>query len=491
MKRSIYDLCWTHDDSSDDWDEGDTRNLDRSNAQSIAATDETHEGTHRTNAQSMATDETRNLEEDSHRTNAQQSRATDDTRNLEDTHRTNAQSRATDETRRNLEDMDHRTHAQSTQARSFADVLAELSDDATDEPNPSATRPTTTTPQAAWILLVDVDSGRDMLVSHPPQMASDQLASHSSQHIPHASHISDNAEASPTIPDTLQDTLQPCPEEPPPAELECGMEPTVETPLPPTPLPPTPLPPTPLPPAPLPPTVETPPSPNILTQPGSFWFERAPPASQGSTCGTLFRLWDQLPTQPVAATPDEYDPELTIRAEPETPPATPPPPPKRWHEWPLTWPHDEDFWNLVAQEDRALQGKPWYHSDWFWQTPVLDDFEETVGVAAAYIANKLLPEADAIKIGITECINRRWDMYCADPRGGWRELHLLHAAPTAKWKIGPLDDEHIIKLKETSTGTMETRLIAIYSSDTACVNRGAGGEGASAGTPHYVYCVVR
>ncbi len=142
-------------------------------------------------------------------------------------------------------------------------------------------------------------------------------------------------------------------------------------------------------------------------------------------------------------------------------------------------------------EDGNLLEKTWYHSKWFWECPP-DDFEACVDLASAHIAHDLIHRCDQMKIGITECIGRRWEQMSADRRGGWDQLHLLYAAPTAKWQASPLDDEHITKLKQTSTGALETRLINIWSSHPSSVNReGAGGECASAGTPHYVYCVIR
>jgi hypothetical protein len=222
---------------------------------------------------------------------------------------------------------------------------------------------------------------------------------------------------------------------------------------------------------------------------GPFWL----PAAEASAEDDLIVLWDNLPTQPQESLESAYDSQLTMREEPETPPASPPPAPRRWHEWPLTWATSDEFWNLVAAEDLRLRTNPWYHADWFWRrSPPPEDYEACVEMASCHIGHDLLPRAEQIKIGITEDIGRRWEQMSADRRGGWRELHLLYAAPTSKTIASLLDDERVSKLKATSTGAFETRLISDWSPAEQCVNRsGAGGECPSAGSPHYVYVVLR
>ena len=87
----------------------------------------------------------------------------------------------------------------------------------------------------------------------------------------------------------------------------------------------------------------------------------------------------------------------------------------------------------------------------------------------------------AYKIGICENPRARWQLYRRDKNYRWQVMYLLYAAPTSKPWIAE------------STGTMETKLIEYFNSDTdiACINRpGAGGECPSNGSPHCVYVVV-
>ena len=68
----------------------------------------------------------------------------------------------------------------------------------------------------------------------------------------------------------------------------------------------------------------------------------------------------------------------------------------------------------------------------------------------------------------------------------------LYAAATSKHKLNGNETE-VEKLKKLqSTGAMEKRLIREFESDQGCLNRrGAGGECPNAGSPHFVYVVVR
>ena len=84
------------------------------------------------------------------------------------------------------------------------------------------------------------------------------------------------------------------------------------------------------------------------------------------------------------------------------------------------------------------------------------------------------------KIGITCDPRHRWrNCEYGYERDGWKQMHLLYAAPTSK------------KHDAESTGTMEKYLISWFLGCEGCLNRGLGGEKASDGSPHFTYVVVR
>ncbi len=228
-------------------------------------------------------------------------------------------------------------------------------------------------------------------------------------------------------------------------------------------------------------------------EPTSFWLEAPSPAPEPLL--TLERECDLLQAWRAPQEDSSEYSELTCRESP----ASPLPPPKsperkRWYEYDHTWKSDDAFWALVREGEEEVVQKSWYHSRWFWQVSVVTegDILETVGDTSAYIGHELKPRCNQFKIGITENLKRRWDQMEADPRGGWLEMHLLYAAPTAQWKPSPLDDDRIRQLMAFSTGVVETHLINHWADSPECVNRpNSGGLGASQGTPHYVYCVIR
>jgi len=75
-------------------------------------------------------------------------------------------------------------------------------------------------------------------------------------------------------------------------------------------------------------------------------------------------------------------------------------------------------------------------------------------------------------IGITEHHSRRWEEHQGDTPGMWAGMITLVQAPNSRM-----------------TAQLERRLIAQWGHHTTCRNIGRGGERASQGQPHFVYCL--
>jgi hypothetical protein len=75
-------------------------------------------------------------------------------------------------------------------------------------------------------------------------------------------------------------------------------------------------------------------------------------------------------------------------------------------------------------------------------------------------------------IGITEHHSRRWEEHQGDTPGMWAGMVTLVQAPNSRM-----------------TAQLERRLIAQWGHHTTCRNIGRGGERASHGQPHFVYCL--
>ncbi len=77
-------------------------------------------------------------------------------------------------------------------------------------------------------------------------------------------------------------------------------------------------------------------------------------------------------------------------------------------------------------------------------------------------------------IGITEHHSRRWEEHQGDTPVMWAGMVTLVQAPNSRM-----------------TAQLERRLIAQFGHHTTCRNIGRGGERASQGQPHFMYCLVR
>ena len=100
------------------------------------------------------------------------------------------------------------------------------------------------------------------------------------------------------------------------------------------------------------------------------------------------------------------------------------------------------------------------------------------------------------KIGITENPYRRWHDsgfgYRSNKSVCWDYMAVLYTAPTSKRDTGKLClAPQLKRLKQASTGTLETLMIHIFEELPNCINRkGGGGDCPSEGSPHFCYVVA-
>jgi hypothetical protein len=198
----------------------------------------------------------------------------------------------------------------------------------------------------------------------------------------------------------------------------------------------------------------------------------------------LFRLWETEPQTLQASPSESFDSQLSQNEDPNG------------HQCPHIsderhWSEDATFWKNVEDVLAICLHHLWFSNEFFYDAPVL--FEQNKAASANFI-RKLLSEGEVtkFKIGITENPWQRWQLYCRDCKyQRFRVMYILYAAPTSKWKATPYDSERRKELKRTSTGAMEIALIEEFEDYPECVNRkGAGGECASDGSPHFVYVVI-
>ena len=140
---------------------------------------------------------------------------------------------------------------------------------------------------------------------------------------------------------------------------------------------------------------------------------------------------------------------------------------------------DEYFINGGNDALERCLDEPWFQSQ-LADFPLT--FEKNSAASSGFISSNVVGVCQEFKIGITEDPWSRWFRpdcgYCHD---GWHRMVIMYCAPSSKPKFWD------------STGSMEKRLIAAFAGRAnGCINRvGAGGEGASAGPPHFTYVVMR
>ena len=171
--------------------------------------------------------------------------------------------------------------------------------------------------------------------------------------------------------------------------------------------------------------------------------------------------------------------------------------------WPSRWWVDEGFWQAVHLDVDYFERQLGRHIDAsFLMSEMRHRMQTFQGeiltwlklVEAAHRHTKQKCQGcNGFKIGITENAPMRWRLMREDKYPNFTSIVLLYVAPTGRWKPCGHDGDHVLQLKKYSTSEMEQQLISkieIY--DSRLLNRpGAGGEGASFGTPHYCYLMLR
>ena len=146
---------------------------------------------------------------------------------------------------------------------------------------------------------------------------------------------------------------------------------------------------------------------------------------------------------------------------------------------PAEWWYSEKFWDKVNLQVGDVRDTDWCILDFFNDAP--RSWNEALNAAASYINDNVVDIRHEFKIGITECCRKRWE----NTRCGWKwenfeVMIVLYAAPSSK------------PCCRYSTGAFEKALIREFARVNGCLNvRGSGGEGASMGSPHFAYVIVR
>ena len=201
------------------------------------------------------------------------------------------------------------------------------------------------------------------------------------------------------------------------------------------------------------------------------WFPCAEPQPD-LTAASLCELWGQ-PMCEEELLPEEspFDSQCTANDNPGLPDRALP--------MPLS-PHftiDPAFWDSVGHRIEAYSDD----KEWFETSACLHNlgphWEQNCDVVTAAIQS-IVSSSTEFKIGIT--LDPRWRFWeCAggDYSKRFRKMTIVYAAPFSK------------AFKLHSTGMMEKDQIAKFKYYSGCLNVAPGGEGASAGSPHFLYVV--
>ena len=204
---------------------------------------------------------------------------------------------------------------------------------------------------------------------------------------------------------------------------------------------------------------------------GHYWFPHHAEPQPDLTAYSLCELWEQ-PTCEEESLSEEsfFDSQCTANDNPALPDRALPVP---------LAPHftmDPTFWDSVQREVEAYSGKEWFET-----SACLDDlkprWEQNCNVVTDAIQS-IVSSSTEFKIGIT--MDPQWRFWtCAEGEYSkmFRKMTIVYAAPFSK------------KHKLHSTGMMEIDQIAKFKSYDGCLNKAPGGEGASAGNPHFLYVV--
>ena len=216
-------------------------------------------------------------------------------------------------------------------------------------------------------------------------------------------------------------------------------------------------------------------------------FDSLLDAAQRSPCDTSALSTQGSPCS--TSRSNSYDSELAVDLAPE--PAGLPAPVATLHFTPAHWSLQQCFRQDVDSALHACTNQHWFANLINWEH--LSDFKSSLEFAIDAIAQNA-HNWYKFKIGITENVSRRWH----DSKMGyknatevcWEYLAVLYTAPTSKCKINAWDSDEVASLKRASTGLMETLLIKNFSELPNCLNKAAGGDCPSDGSPHFCYVAV-
>ena len=200
------------------------------------------------------------------------------------------------------------------------------------------------------------------------------------------------------------------------------------------------------------------------------WFPCAEPQPD-LTAASLCELWAQPTMCEEELLPEEspFDSQCTANDNPGLPDRA---------AVPLA-PHftsDPAFWDSVGHRIEAYSDKEWFETSACLHN-LGPHWEQNCDVVTAAIQS-IVSSSSEFKIGIS--LDPRWRFWeCA---GGeysktFRKMTIVYAAPFSR------------ALRLHSTGMMERDQIAKFKHHSGCLNVAPGGEGASAGSPHFLYVV--
>jgi hypothetical protein len=211
-------------------------------------------------------------------------------------------------------------------------------------------------------------------------------------------------------------------------------------------------------------------SPDIAIADG-HWWPLVAPEPDGFALSLCALLEQSLPPAVKEESSEEqWDTQLTDNDNPGLPDRALPVP------LPLHWTIDPLFW-----ESYFYRIESYMEDDWFDQSDCLNflkpPWEQNCELVTDAIQS-IVSRCTEFKIGIT--LDPRYRFFrCAFGEYSKRfsNMTIVYTAPFSR--------PH----KLHSTGMMETIQIAKFKSRTGCLNVAPGGEGASAGSPHFLYVV--
>ena len=206
---------------------------------------------------------------------------------------------------------------------------------------------------------------------------------------------------------------------------------------------------------------------------GHFWFPHAEPQLPPITAHSLCELWKDQPTMcEEEVFPEEesyFDSQCTANDNPGLPDSRALP---TLH---FTDTRDMTFWKSVWSVVEQ-------YTEWCEISACLLDlgphWEQNCDVVTSAIQS-IVSTRNEFKIGITaDPYHRFWKCAGGEYSRRFRTMTIVYVAPFSN------------KYKLHSTGMMEIDQIAKFKHYSGCLNVGPGGEGASLGSPHFLYVVT-